>query len=591
MLTPHCPAPPSRQSCLRMALAVSVALVILGCAAPAPAVADEPPKPAPEKSVETIPDVDVSGGLLYQLMAAEVAAQRGDLGAAHAIYLKLARETRDPRLARRAAELALQGRALPQALDASRLWHELAPGSSEARQALAMLYAANGRFDDAYPLFLEQLKAAARPAEELSQIQRALARSQDRAGAFALLEKLAAPYATTAEVRLVLASGAHAAGMAPRAAEEARAAAKLAPEDERTVLTAAQLLQSVDRPTALALLVDYLGRQPDSANARLVYARMLIADNKFDAARAQFERLLKADPSNADLVYSMALLSLQGELRADARRYFHRYLELAAQPGATAANVDATHLYLAQIAEDEKQYADALQWLRKVEGGDEYLTARLREAMVLGKMQRIDDARKLLHGIAAESAEDRTRLVLAEAQLLRDAGRHEASYKLLSDALEKSPDDPSLLYDTAMAAEKANRIDVVEKHLRRLIELRPDHAHAYNALGYTFADRNMRLGEALKLIEKAHELAPDDGYILDSLGWVHYRLGNLKLAREYLQRSYAIKPEAEVAIHLAEVLWASGDRDAARALLREVRKKEPGNEQLKSTLARLRIAL
>jgi Flp pilus assembly protein TadD len=181
--------------------------------------------------------------------------------------------------------------------------------------------------------------------------------------------------------------------------------------------------------------------------------------------------------------------------------------------------------------------------------------------------------------------------VLAEAQLLRDAGRYEASYKLLSGALEKSPDDVALLYDTAMAAEKTNRIDVVEKRLRRLIELRPDHAHAYNALGYTFADRNIRLDEALKLIEKAHELAPDDGYILDSLGWVHYRLGNLKLAREYLQRSYALKPEAEVAIHLAEVLWASGDRDAARALLREVRQKEPANEQLKATLARLRITL
>jgi tetratricopeptide (TPR) repeat protein len=152
--------------------------------------------------------------LLYQLMAAEAAAQRGDLGAAHAIYLKLARETRDPRLARRAAELALQGRALPQALEASRLWHELAPGSTEARQALAMLYAANARFDEAYPLFLEQLQASARPAEDLLQIQRALARSQDRAGAFALLENWPRPTPRSAEIRLVLASGAHAAGMA-----------------------------------------------------------------------------------------------------------------------------------------------------------------------------------------------------------------------------------------------------------------------------------------------------------------------------------------------------------------------------------------
>lgn len=555
-----------------------------------PAEAQDAAPPTGSTS-DGLPDVDLSGALLYQLMAAEAAAQRGDLGAAYAIYLKLARDTHDPRLARRAAELALQGRALNQALEAARLWHQLAPTSTEAGQTLAMLYAANARFDEAYPLFLEQLQAAPRPAEELLRIQRALARSQDRAGAFAMLEKLAAPYLTSAEVRLVLASGAHAAGLATRAAEEARAAAATAPDDERTVLTAAQILQSADRPTAMALLVEYLARHPDAANARLAMARMLIADNQFDAARAEFGKLLAADPNNAELVYSMALLSLQGDLRADARRYLHRYLALAAEPGATGANTDAAYLYLAQIAEDEKDYGDALQWLRRIEAGDEYLTARVREAIVLGKMKRVDDGRKLLRSIAAESEEDRTKLILAEAQLLRDARRYDESYRLLADALEKSPDSVAILYDTAMAAEKTNQIDVMEKRLRRLIELRPDHAHAYNALGYTFADRSIRLEEALKLIEKALELAPDDGYILDSMGWVHYRLGNLKLAREFLERSYALKPEAEVAVHLAEVLWVAGEREAARKLLREVRSKEPDNEQLRSTLARLRISL
>jgi tetratricopeptide (TPR) repeat protein len=577
----------------RGALAATIGLAILSCSAWMPAAAQDPAPPA-SSAADSLPDVDLSGALLYQLMAAEAAAQRGDLGAAYSIYLKLARDTSDPRLARRAAELALQGRALSQALEAARLWHQLAPTSTEAGQTLAMLFAANARFDDAYPLFHEQLQGAPRPAEELLRIQRALALSQDRAGAFAMLEKLAAPYLASAEVRLVLASGAHAAGLATRAAEEARAAAASAPDDERTLLTAAQILQSADRPTAKALLVEYLGRHPDAANVRLAMARMLIADNQFDAARAEFGKLLAADPNNAELVYSMALLSLQGDLRADARRYLHRYLALAAEPGATGATgpkTDAAHLYLAQIAEDEKDYGDALQWLRRIEAGDEYLTARVREAIVLGKMKRVDDGRKLLRSVAAESDEDRTRLVLAEAQLLRDARRYDESYRLLADALEKSPDSVALLYDTAMAAEKTNQIDVMEKRLRRLIELRPDHAHAYNALGYTFAERNIRLEEALKLIEKALELAPDDAYILDSMGWVHYRLGNLKLAREFLERSYALKPEAEVAVHLAEVLWVAGERERSRELLRGVRSKEPDNELLRSTLARLRISL
>ena len=211
--------------------------------------------------------------------------------------------------------------------------------------------------------------------------------------------------------------------------------------------------------------------------------------------------------------------------------------------------------------------------------------------MVLGKMNRVDDGRKLLHGLTGESDEERQQLILAEGQLLRDARRYDESYRLLSKALEQMPDNVALLYDTAMAAERLDQVDAMEKRLRRLIELRPDHAHAYNALGYSLADRNLRLAEALLLIEKAHELAPDDAYILDSMGWVHYRLGNLQLARDYLQRSYDLKPEPEVAVHLAEVLWVSGDRDGARRLLRQVRTQEPGNELLKSTLARLRIAL
>jgi tetratricopeptide (TPR) repeat protein len=602
--------PVSSIACRARLLGVGAALAILGCATPAPPVADAPGKaPAADKApaaapsapvastgpaappTDSVPDVDLSGALLYQLMAAEVAAQRGELGTAYAVYLKLARDTRDPRLARRATELGLQARALAESREAARLWHELAPGSSEAVQTLAMLEAASGRFDEAYALFSEQLKGSAQPAEELSRIQRALTRSQDRAGAFALLERLAEPYGKTADVHLVLANGAHAAGLGARAVEEARTAVQLAPDSERAVLTAAQYMQTTDRPGALALLSGFVERNPKSADARLAYARLLIADRKYDAARVQFEQLLKSDPKNPDLVYSMALLSMQGNLRSDARSYLERYLALLEESGNEERDADGAYLNLAQIAEDEKQYAEALKWLRMIEGGEEFLTARIREALVLAKMQRLEEARKVLHDVKPQSEDERVQLVVAEGQLLRDAHRDEDSYELLAKALTKSPDNVALLYDTAMAAEKTNRLVEMEKHLRRVIELKPDYAHAYNALGYTFADRNTRLPEALQLIEKAHQLSPDDPYILDSLGWVHFRMGDLKQAREYLQRAYDLKPEAEVTVHLAEVLWATGDQDAARKLLRDVRSQEPGNELLKSTVARLRITL
>lgn len=582
------------------AFATATTLAILGCATPVggkgevavPAGTARPQVvQAPAADGDAAPDVNLSGALLYQLMAAEVAAQRGDIGAAYATYLKLARETRDPRLARRATELGLQGRALAESLEAARLWHELAPRSSEASQALAMLYAASGKFEESYALFSEQLKTAPQPAEELARIQRALTRSQDRAGAFVLLERLAQPYGKTAEVRLVLANGAQAAGLNARAVEEAKAAVDLAPDSERAALTAAQYMQASDRKGALALLARYLERQPKSNDGRLAYARLLIADKQYDTARGQFERLLQGDPKNPDLVYSMALLSMQGNLKADARRYLERYLTLLEEPGNEERDADNAYLNLAQLAEEDKQYDEALKWLRKVEGGEEYVPARVREAAVLAKMNKLEEGRKVLRAIKPQSEDERVQVVIAEAQLLRDAKRHEDSYTLLAQALEKAPDNLALLYDTAMAAERTNRLVEMERHLRRLIELKPDYAHAYNALGYTFADRNTRLPEALQLIEKANQLSPDDPYILDSLGWVYYRMGDLKRARQILERAYTAKPEAEVAIHLAEVLWASGDQDGARKLLREVRAQEPGNELLKSTIARLKIGL
>jgi tetratricopeptide (TPR) repeat protein len=595
------------------------AFALFGCAsAPHPAMVDANPAVTPPTTVaesgaalpttasseagadastgrgDAIPNVELSSALMYQLMAAEVAVQRGELGSAFAVFMKLARETRDPRLARRAAELALQGRAVAQGLEAAQVWHELAPNSTEASQTLAMLYAGSSRFDDAYVLFKAQLQAAANPEEELARMQRALARTQDRASAFSLIERLAQAYSQSADVKLVLANAAQVAGLSARAIEEARAALALAPDSQRAALTAAQYLQASDRPAALALLQDFVGRHPTVTETRFAYARLLIADSKFDAARSEFQSLLQADPKNPDLVYSLALLSLQGKLPADARTYLQRYLVLIAQMDGTRTGTrpaEPAYLYLAQIAEDDKQFPTALEWLRKIDAGEEFLTARVREAFVLSKMQRLDEARKLLRTVSVQTADEKTQLILAEAQLLRDAKRHDESYKLLSQALAVAPDSVPLLYDTAMAAERLNQVAVMEKQLRRIIELKPDYAHAYNALGYSLADRNLRLPEALQLIEKARELAPDDAFILDSLGWVHFRLGDLKLAREHLQRAYAARPDAEVAVHLAEVLWSSGEHDGARKLLREVRAKEPSNALLKSTVMRLKIGL
>jgi tetratricopeptide (TPR) repeat protein len=591
-----------------------VLLAIVGCAsAPPPAVpAATVPQAAeaatpPDAAEGGLPPVNLSGPLLYQIMAAEVAAQRGEAGSAYVTFISLARQTRDPRLAQRAVEVAVGGRALPQALDGARLWRELAPKSIEAAHALGALLIANNQVDAAAPVYAPLI--AQDPVGNLVALQRALARAPDRKAAFGLLEQLAGPYlqgdsARSAQLRLVLATGAHAAGLLPRAAEEARAAHALRPDDERTAIAAAQFVSggpaagetpggaAPARAQALALLDGFLKRQPQALDARLTYARLLLADNQYPAATRQFEAALAQDRDNPDALYALGVLSLDAPVpKQAAREYMTRYIDVLARTADAQRDPAPAYLNLARIEEDERNFKEAIVWLKKIDAGPQYVTARAREAIVLGRMKRVDEGRKLLAAVNAGSAEERVALVQAEGQLLRDARRYRDAYNVLAAALAGTPDEPTLLYDTAMAAERLDKLDAVEQHLKRLIELRPDYAHAYNALGYTWVDRNVKLDEAQTLLERAIKLAPNDAAIVDSLGWLHFRRGRLAEARDLLERAFKLRPEGEVGAHLGEVLWTLGQRDAAREIWRRARKIEPDSEALRATLQRLKVRL
>ena len=598
-------SPSAATAALRAAIAGLLALAILGGASDLRAAPDLAQSGAGTESNATagLPDVDLTGALLYQIVAAEVALQRGEAGAAFATYLSVARQTRDSRIARRAAEIAVAGRAGPQALEATALWRELAPESREARQAHALLLAGSGRLGEAEPLFAANLADSSQPAAELAQIQRALARVEDRAAAFATLERLAAPLlaqpALAVDVQLTLAVGAHQAGLPERAVAAARAALTLRPDDGRTVLAAAQLLarpqgkdDAAGRQQALQLLAESLNRQPHALDVRLTYARLLLADGQRAAAVAQFEQALVQDAENLDALFALGVLALDDRPpRKRSRGYFESYLQTLEKTGSTTHDPDPAYLNLARIAEDERRFDEALKWLAQVDDGAQVFNARLRQAVVLAKMQRVDEARRLLAETSPEGDEQRQQLTLADAQVLREARRFEESYQVLAKALERSPEDTVLLYDAAMAAERVDRIDEMERLLRRLMQLKPDDPHAYNALGYTFADRNQRLPEAHELIGKAMKLAPEDAHIIDSMGWVYFRMGNFAKARELLERAFALRPEAEIGAHLGEVLWAMGERDAARRIWRQVRADEPDNETLSATLARLQVRL
>jgi tetratricopeptide (TPR) repeat protein len=560
--------------------------------------ATRPARPAAGRNLQPsdsgpVPSADLTPEIVFQLLASEIAAQRGQTANATATYLALARKIRDPRLARRATELALSERSIDRALQAARLWQELAPDTPSAAQTLESLLLGAGRLDEARPLAQRRL-AAARSAGTLDEayalLQRALARSPDKSAAFALLDELAAADTGSLAARLALAAQAQAAGLTDRAALEAGRALALKPDDERIALLAAQFVQATAAGTAGALRVleAFLGAHPRAIEARFQYARLLASAGRADDARRTLEAALAEQPDNPSVLFTLAQLAWQNRQPEAATAYLTRILAL---PAAVAGDHAATYLLLAQIAEERRDLPQAIAWLERIVEGEQARQALLRRAVLIARNGAPDAARALLRGVTAGSAREQTQLIAAEAQVLREAGRPTDAFALLDQALASQPDNLDLLYDHAMAAERLERLDTMEASLRRLIRARPDHAHAHNALGYSLADRGLRLEEAQALIERALQLAPDDPHILDSMGWVLFKRGQAERAVEYLRRAYTISPDAEVAAHLGEVLWTLGRLDEARRLWAEAREREPDNRTLKDTLARLNVAL
>ena len=252
------------------------------------------------------------------------------------------------------------------------------------------------------------------------------------------------------------------------------------------------------------------------------------------------------------------------------------------------AKAHGARFLLGEIAEDQKHWSSAIEWYDQIQDGEHALPARLRTANAIAKEGKLQAAREYLHKTAADHPGQEVQFTVAEAQLLRDANQNKEAFDLLGSALKEEPEQPELLYDYALTAEKLDKFDVLERNLRKLIEVKPDHAHAYNALGYSFADRNTRLGEARKLVEKALELSPDDSFIMDSFGWVQYREGDLKGAAQTLKRAYDGRPDAEIGAHLGEVLWVLGQRNEANRIWQESLKTAPDNETLLKTIKRLK---
>ncbi|MDQ9168982.1 tetratricopeptide repeat protein [Oxalobacteraceae bacterium R-40] len=551
------------------------------------------PDASRENNTASVPPSQLSEEILYKYLTAELAEQRGNWRSAYVTMLSLAQQTRDPRIARRAMEVAISAKQSGEALAAIRMWRELAPHSEEAMQYHLGLIVLGDNLSEAQPILAQHLKETQPQliGPTFLQIQRLLTRAKDKKAAFVLLENLSLPYRTVPEAHLALAQAAALQGDAKRAKAEVQEALALAPNSELAALTLAQI--TTDKQEAAQALSGFLKAHPNSREVRLAYARILIELKQYDQARAEFKTLLKDKPDDLTTLYALGLLGAQSDDLNEAESYLKKYLDaLEAQPEEDRDPSQAL-LLLAQIAEERNDTQGALGWLEQVDpdSPQAYMTALVKRAQLIAKAGDLTAARKLLQEHPAEGETERVQMITAEAQLMQSLKRSAEAMNIMEKGLKRFPGNTDLLYEYAMLAEKANKLEIMESTLRKLIKIAPNNQHAYNALGYSFADRNIRLQEAFELISKALTLAPEDPFIIDSMGWVQFRLGRLKEAEALLRRAYEMRPDAEIAAHLGEVLWAKGQKEDAKNLWREANNKDPKNDTLKSTLARLQVRL
>ncbi|HAY28564.1 MAG TPA: pilus assembly protein TadD, partial [Candidatus Accumulibacter sp.] len=447
----------------------------------------------------------------------------------------------------RAVEVAGQARRVELVLALARLWVEVEPDSKRAQQVLVGVQIMTNQLDGLAPQLIGMLEQdrAALPAN-LVALNRMFARSPDRQAVLALVSQVCAPFFGLAEAHYAVAVAASSAGQEARALAEARQALELRPDWEAAALLEAQILAAKSSAAAISALQGFIARHPKSPDVQLQLARLLVGEKRYSEAKRHFEQLLVSYPNNPDVVFPVALLALQENDVALAEKQLKHLLTLE------LPNKSAPYYYLGQIAEDGKRPDEALAWYGQVGPGEQYLPAQLRSAAIVARSGKLEEARAMLRQAAESRPELRVQLALAEAALLRDAKQTEAAQAVLERELQRQPQQPELLYESALLAEKLGNMDVVESRLRKLIELQPNSAQAYNALGYSYADRNIRLEEARQLIEKALQLAPNDGFILDSMGWVLYRQGDLEGALDYLQRALAQRQDPEIAAHLGE---------------------------------------
>ena len=564
------------------ALAAAITAVVLtGCTATGPATPGAVAVDSGSTGAALPPRRGLNARVLYKLLVGELAGHRGDVPLSLKHYLDVARETRDAGVAARAAKLAVFARDEEKALEAARLWSDAEPSSVEARQALASLLIRTGDVDGAVVHLEEIVEAQTDPPG--AGFQRAadlLASERDGEAASAAMRRLVLGHEDDAAAHLALARLLVRTGRIEEAAAAIERAYELDPGDARTTVLRARVRQRADDVEgALRVLEEFLEHVPDSSMVRMTYARTLVDTRRYEQARAEFERLVAGDPGNDDARYALGLLLVQTNQLDEAKRQFER---LASRD----LRRDAAHYYLARIAESEQRPDDAIASYRRVRRGEHRLNAQIRVAVLFAEGGDLEAARRHLHGMRSENAGETVRIYSAEAGLLTRAERYDEAMAVYDASLAEFPGNSNLLYARGMLAVEMDRLDLLERDMRDILSREPDNADALNALGYTLADRTDRYDEAYVLIKRAVELKPADHYIVDSLGWVLYRMGRHEEALVQLRRAMSLNPDPEIAAHLGEVLWVLGNKVEARAVWSSALEAAPDDERLLDVIER-----
>ena len=580
------------QLSVKTASSILLALVLLsGCVSgpdsdpeiPEPLEQATPAMPDSKEELSEISDqavTELTAELLYDVLLASIAAQRQQPEIALEALSRAVYTSRDKRLNANAIQLALRLKDYQKAIELSRLMLAEDPENYRVILSLASAQIESEKIAEAASTLI-QLAQDQNPGREyvMQEIAAMIARQDDT-----IREEVSRRMMEASEndhPALIFTAALLAARLEQDQLFRDRLdrTLEISPEWEVPAILKLTDLADSEQDEADLWATNYLERYPESEQFRVQYARILIRDDRYDRALTELDIVLEQNPESKDALFTSAVINMDQKKLERAKELFTRYIE-------ASKNGDQARLYLAEIHIGEEKYDKASPLLRQIQSPQFYLEAQIALSGVIARQSNVEAGLTYLRNIDTRGEEESVRLILEQDSLLRDFDQKDRSLQLLTDALKERPEQPDLLYSRGLLAAQLNKIELIEQDMRRLIELQPDNAHAYNALGYTLADQTDRYEEALELITKALEFRPDDPFILDSMGWVHYRIGNNETALKYLERALELKQDAEIAAHLGEVLWVMGEKSEAEKIWNLGMEWGPENDTLLKTIDR-----